>query len=73
MTGFVPAAVRTAAGDRLGGLMQPNTALVLVSCTLCRQLHEPRLVDASNPFCQPCASVAARRQPRPRGVRPRGR
>jgi hypothetical protein len=53
--------------------MQPNTAVVLVSCTLCRQLHEPRIVDASNPFCQPCASVAASRQPRPRERRPPGR
>lgn len=52
--------------------MQPNTALVLVSCTLCHQLHEPRLVDASNPICQPCASGAARRQPQPRGVHPFG-
>jgi hypothetical protein len=50
--------------------MQSNNALVLVSCTLCYQLHEPRLVDASNPLCQPCASVAARHQPRPRGARP---
>ncbi len=53
--------------------MQPNTAVVLVSCTLCGQLHEPRTVDASNPFCQPCASVAARRQQRPRELRPPGR
>lgn len=66
----VPAAVWTAARDRLGGLMQHNTALVLVSCTLCGQLHEPRLVDASNPLCEPCASVAARRRPRPRDTRP---
>ncbi len=41
--------------------MQHEPAFVLVSCTLCRQLHEPLLVDAANPFCAPCAAVATRR------------
>jgi hypothetical protein len=53
--------------------MQHDTALVLVSCTLCRQLHEPRHVEAANPFCPPCASVAERRRPQPRKARPLGR
>jgi hypothetical protein len=50
--------------------MQHNAALVLVSCTLCRQLHEPLLIDAANPFCTPCASVAKRRSPLPGAARP---
>ena len=50
--------------------MQHNAALVLVSCTQCRQLHEPLLVDAANPFCMPCASVATRRSPLPGADRP---
>jgi hypothetical protein len=53
--------------------MQNNTALVLVSCTLCRQLHEPLLVDAANPFCAPCASVATRRPSLPGTARPLAR
>ena len=73
MTGADPAAVWTQAWDGLGGLMQHDTALVLVSCTLCRQFHEPRQIDAANPFCPPCASVAARRRPQPREGRPLGR
>ena len=53
--------------------MQHNAALVLVSCTLCRQLHEPTLVDVSHPFCAPCAAAATRRNPLPGASRPFGR
>jgi hypothetical protein len=53
--------------------MQNDTALVLVSCTLCRQFHEPRHIEAANPFCPPCASVAERRRPQPREAGPPGR
>ena len=47
-----------------------NTALVLVSCTLCGSLHEPLLADAANPLCARCAAMSARRLPRE--VRPHG-
>ena len=39
--------------------MQP-IPLVLVSCTSCQQLHEPRNTDASNPLCARCTPVARR-------------
>jgi len=39
--------------------MQP-IPLVLVSCTSCQQLHEPRNADASNPLCGRCTPVARR-------------
>lgn len=39
--------------------MQP-TPLVLVSCTACQQLHEPRVADSSNPLCARCTPVVRR-------------
>jgi hypothetical protein len=38
--------------------MQPP--LVLVSCTSCQQLHEPRTTDVSNPLCARCTPVVRR-------------
>jgi len=40
--------------------MQPTIPLLLVSCTACQQLHEPRTSDVSNPLCGRCTPVARR-------------
>ena len=37
-----------------------QTPLVLVSCTACQQLHEPRETDVANPLCTRCTPVMRR-------------
>jgi hypothetical protein len=53
--------------------MQANTALMLMSCTLCQRLHEPHAVDVSHPICPQCANLATRPPPAPFQVRALGR
>lgn len=40
--------------------MQANAPLVLVSCSNCHQLHEPRSTDASHPLCGRCTPAPRR-------------
>jgi len=40
-----------------------GTALVLVSCSICRRLHEAPLSDTPNPVCPSCAVEFVRTAP----------
>lgn len=37
-----------------------QSPVVLVSCTSCQQLHEPRITDVANPLCGRCTPVTRR-------------